>query len=105
MMNAAGRFYREVTRGKRCARCGRSARLEAHHVVPKQTLKREIDNERHVDVLYDPRNGVALCAICHERHTNASDRLPRSLVPAAAWGFAAEYGFEWIIESQYPEDK
>jgi hypothetical protein len=94
MMEAAGRFHREVTRGKRCARCGRTRLLEAHHVVPKQTLKQEIDNERHVDVLYDPRNGLALCAICHERHTNASDRVPRSLVPAAAWGFAAEHGFE-----------
>lgn len=74
-------------------------------MIPKQNLKREIENDQHLKVLYDPRNGLALCEICHQRHENASDRVPRRLVPAAAWGFAHEHGLEWMIESRYPEEE
>lgn len=50
--------FREEAQFQRvCARCGGGGDYQAHHVVPKQDLKRR----GLVHKLYDPRNALRLC--------------------------------------------
>lgn len=109
---AAGEWHRWVVR-EPCAMCRafppdaaarthrafELRRREAHHVVPAQTLRRE-----HLDAhLYDERNGLSLCQYHHQRHENGTQRIPRAVLPAAAFEFAAELGLDWLIDRMYPE--
>lgn len=61
--------------GMECAAChvaGPPAHLDAHHIFPKQKNKwPELKDE--------PSNIITVCRDCHERHENASKRLPRSV--------------------------
>lgn len=101
---AAAIFYEAVTRARRCAMCGRNAsRLHAHHVIEKQVVKRKVGKDWAV--IYDPRNGMAVDPVCHERHTNRSRPIPLHKVPLAAWQFAEELGLESRIERSYPKEK
>lgn len=93
-----------------CDCCSRPCwRLEHHHVVSQNRIKQE---GRH-DMLWDPRNGMYLHPDCHERHTNASRRIPLSKVPEDARQFAVELlGFHPAIlylsryyAGSYPEEK
>jgi 5-methylcytosine-specific restriction endonuclease McrA len=58
--------------GKKCAACGkfhwRTDGHRAHHVIYRQHLP--------VDKEWDPRNAMPVCNPCHERHHNASRRIP-----------------------------
>lgn len=109
-------FERAVKAPKRCACCGRVARhpridLDAHHVTPKETLKR-LERERRLppgSLVWDPANGMPLCSDareqrCHARHTLAVKRVPRSRVPAPALRFAEGLGLTHIIERHYPDN-
>jgi hypothetical protein len=60
-----------------CAACGRST-CEAHHLIPRQ----------HQTTRYDLRNGIALCAHCHQFNR---DRSPHQ----NAAGFMAWIETEW----------
>jgi 5-methylcytosine-specific restriction endonuclease McrA len=96
----ATRFHIAVTQNARCARCRTPHGLEAHHAIPKGWLRRNgLADPR---VIWDERNGIALCADCHERHTNRSRVLPRRLLPASVWRFAGAHGIEWRLELEYP---
>lgn len=67
--------------------CSRfSLRLERHHVLDAQFLKRE----RHTAHLWDQRNSMLLHPLCHARHTNAFRRIPIEAVPEAALAFAVD---------------
>lgn len=79
------------------------AAIEAHHIVPKQDLKRWGLHAR----LWDPRNGIALCRLHHARHELAYQRVPRRLLPPAAWQFAAEIGAEFVLDdgNVYPRQE
>lgn len=81
-------------------RWGDLAAIEAHHIVPQQDLKRWGLHAR----LWDPRNGIALCRLHHARHELAYQRVPRALLPAAAFEFAAEIGAEFVLDDEnvYP---
>ena len=73
--------------------------IEGHHILPKQALKRE----GHGDKLWDVRNGIGLCQLHHANHEGHSDRLPRTLLPAAAFDFAAELDLTWLLDREYPD--
>jgi hypothetical protein len=92
--------------------CGRTklqaflagTKLDAHHVVPKQKLKRICKSRRldPVKVVWDVRNRVWVCQQpCHAEHTNAKRRIPRSRLSAAAYEFAREYGVLYVIDREY----
>lgn len=74
--------------------------LEAHHVITQQQLR---DEGRH-DLLWDWRNGMALCELAHRRHTRAVERVPRRVVPTRAMAFAREHGLEYLIDRYYTQE-
>lgn len=82
--------------GGRCAVSGAWAD-DAHHVIPKQSLKRR---NLHAH-LWDARNGIPLARRVHERHTTAVERIERSALPPAAEEFAAELGLSHLLERYY----
>jgi hypothetical protein len=85
--------------GGRCWVNPNVAASDSHHVIEKQTLKR-----RNLDhAVWDPRNGIPLSRRVHERHSTAVERIPRSVLPAEAFEFAAEFGLMDVLERRYPE--
>lgn len=78
--------FKAFTWGKSCANCGRpwSLTADAHHCVEAQELRK-----RDLPV-YDRRNALALCSDCHERHTNASSRVPFRKLSAVNVAYAYE---------------
>lgn len=108
-------FKRAVTRLP-CARCGNKRGNQAHHVLAQQHIKSHVQGLRLADnaaaakllrrLLWDPDNGLSLCERCHHRHEyTPGGRLPREMVPAAAWAFARRLG-SWAVarlERDYPE--
>jgi cytochrome c553 len=75
-----------------CDRPRRATRLQGHHVISQQVLKREcasleLSVEQTQDILWDHRNGIALCTRCHERHTNAVERIRLARLPARVLEF------------------
>lgn len=98
-------WWLAVVKGKPCAVCGRPDRVQGHHVISQQTL-RKVASERGLDVsavLWDERNGIPVCESEHSAHTSAKKRIPRSCLPLAAFQFAAELGLTWLIERDYPK--
>lgn len=77
-------WFAEAVHYKACAMCGGSRPVQAHHVVEAQELRR-----RHLRP-YDARNALALCSDCHERHTNASVRVPFRKLTAQNVSYAYE---------------
>lgn len=91
-------WAREARRRGRCAFCGETRGwLQGHHVIPKQRLKR-LGLHAH---LWDQRNMMVLCSICHARHEVAFRRLPRALLTSDNEEFAAELGVDWMLEKLY----
>lgn len=84
----------DLDRG-RCVQCGQAVRRlgdswewQAHHVVPKQRLRREGLHAR----VWDAANGVVLCRRCHERHELAVRRVSPKNLPGRCRDFAASLG-------------
>lgn len=73
--------------------------LEGHHVLSKRHLK--LNGRR--DALWDIRNGICLCRYHHERHEKWRQRVPRNLLPADAFEFAAELDLTWLLDREHPE--
>lgn len=71
-------------RPTRCEVCGGRGRLEAHHVIRDQVVRRE-----HGDT-YDPRNRLMTCPRCHPDGAQGGRRLPIEHVPDRAIEFAVE---------------
>lgn len=100
-----------VASGGRCtmtasrARDADDPRFHAHHVVPK----RELRARGLYSWVWDARNGAWLWADAHERHENASQRVPSGRLPPAVWMFCAELdemdGSEWataLVQRLHP---
>jgi len=91
-----------------CAKCGSLVNIEAHHIIAKQTIKRLAKTndwiwEREQSCVWDCRNGLPLCAKCHQNHETAFERVNRSLLSEDALDFADELGLLHLIERYYPE--
>jgi 5-methylcytosine-specific restriction endonuclease McrA len=99
-------WWEAVAKGKSCAVCGRPDRVQGHHVVARQVLRRMAKRYGYdlLRLLWDPRNGVAVCERCHDAHTTARRRIPRWAIPASAFAFAAEYGLSYVLEREYPDE-
>jgi hypothetical protein len=73
-----------------CAVCG-STNVEAHHLVPRQ----------HEQTRYDLKNGVALCAACHQFDKNISPHQN-----SAGWiSFLIDNHhdrFDWFMDNRRP---
>lgn len=84
-----------VPRGARCLLCGTRDRLQGHHVIAQQAIRgcaRELNltAQSTQEFLWDARNGVAVCDVCHSRHTGAYRRIPRYLLPASVYAFVED---------------
>ena len=83
-----------------CDVCGRATqRLARHHVIYAQHVRAAGGD------VWDLRNSMLVCPDCHERHHNASRRIPLPLVPGLALDFATcLYGVEraaWYFALRY----
>lgn len=95
--------------GKGCIVCG-ARPSQGHHVITQQALRRhaadrDMDAQR---LLWDRRNRVPVCAICHHAHHAWTRRLPLSLVERHAprvRQFARELGLEWLLDREYPAER
>ena len=76
-----------ATRGSQCTRCGIGVgAIDLHHVVYEQHV-RDAGGE-----VYDPRDGLTLCRVCHAAHHGQQDRgkVPLSLLRDENYEFAFE---------------
>lgn len=114
-------FWDEAMRQGRCAVCGHSHYLQAHHVVPMELLRRKLRHlapERLIGIFWDPRNALALCADpapnrCHDRHTLSFKRVPKRALRPCVYEFAREIDalaagegsepFSLYLDEAYPE--
>ena len=107
-------FVQEVYEacGNACAVCGYEGRyLQVHHVIEADRLKRHYsdvgDGGWSLDeLLYDPSNGLLLCAEpapnnCHGRHTLAVERIPRNCLRRENEAFAERVGMTWVLDRFY----
>jgi hypothetical protein len=94
-----------------CQSCGYDGVfVEAHHAISKALLKKLLARKGtpvSIDVLWDTRNALLLCAEpapnrCHGRHTLAFRRIPRRALRPENWEFARELGLEWVLITEYP---
>ncbi len=81
-----------------CAKCGSMDRIEKHHILPAQTLRRNGWGPE----LFNPANKMYLCSICHAKHTNYFERIPASIIPVEAIEFVKEIGLLHLLEREYP---
>lgn len=96
-------LFKELARtpGARCANCGqRRIDLQVHHVVTQEELK----NIKRKDLLWDRRNGLVLCELCHSRHTSAFQRVTRDKLRVENIDFALEIDHGWYLDRYYPKE-
>lgn len=88
--------------GRVCRVCPRgtcSGRVQGHHVVSQQALRRRgLASPRP---LWDLRNKLDVCVTAHDLHTRAIVPIPFELVPAEALEFAREHDLLWWVERFY----
>ena len=98
----AATFHRQITRAATCLLCPATILLDAHHLLPKERLKRLGYGSR----IWDVRLGVPLCPECHERVTNRRVYLTRKIIGrrrwAAFWAWVQECGLESMAGREYP---
>jgi hypothetical protein len=73
--------------------------LQAMHVVPKRLLKRR----GLAHLAYDPINAVAGCYEIHRRHDNATEKIPRELLPQRCIEWARAHNVMDALERHWPE--
>lgn len=86
-----------------------NAKVEVHHVVSQQRLKRwcrdhgiQKGSVRELEILTDDRNTLLLCESCHWLHTYRGRPVPREAIPDYAWEFIDELGLREEIYRDYP---
>lgn len=98
-----------VANGKPCIICGRRLDVQAHHVVYKTLIKsiaQTAGRDPH-EWLWDRRNGLPLCKVCHSRHHAGVRRVSRMLLVAKlpqVFKFAKELGPQAValLKREYP---
>lgn len=76
-------------------------RVQGHHVVSKQALKKR----GLLEYLWDRRNRMAVCEHRHESHTNGTKRIPWRLLTAEHLAFADELELRYLLERVYPREQ
>lgn len=118
---AAAKLWHDRTVAFGCRVCPETGEecdgaILAHHVLRKQFVKDALDehfarvslsveerNELERICMWDMRNGLGVCYRAHRRHHNRVAPIPRRLIPAAAWAFAAELDLTRRLEADYPD--
>ena len=97
-------WWEAVAKNRPCAVCGRPDRVQGHHVLSQQVLRRHARRFGYdvLVLLWDPRNGIPVCEPDHAAHTSAKRRIPLDVIPASAFEFADEIGLRWQVERDYP---
>jgi hypothetical protein len=82
--NDRDEWHELVCRSRWCVKdCGRRAGPHGHHAIEKSLL---LDHPRLRDHAWDLEDGIAVCALCHSRHTAAVDPITRDeLIAAGYW--------------------
>ena len=83
--------------GKDAGEC--SGRLDPHHVLSQQRIKKELGVEKHY--LADRRNIVPLCRFHHAQFHDGPLRFKRHELPSSVEEFAREFGLEWALDHAY----
>lgn len=81
-----------AARGEQC-----EGRLEAHHMIPRSTLK---DRGLH-ELIWHPFNGMCLCYRAHRRHTNRTQPLERRLLRREHFEFAEMFRLNDVLDRLY----
>lgn len=82
-------------------------RLVKAHLIPQQTLRKEIAYATP-EIIWDPRVWVWACggimgnASHHGQFDNKKIILPRQDLPLGLLEYAAEHGLTWYIEKHFP---
>lgn len=115
----AERFHR-LTVALGCRVCDRlgldcDGTVHAHHVIRQQHLRSWVslkaraeqftageEEDLRVSVLWDVRNGLAVCERAHRRHHNRVEPIPRSVLLPANILFANDLQLTHRIEAEYP---
>lgn len=82
--------------------------IDAHHVIAKRHLRQAVAGLPGLEaqrVVWDARDALGLCRFHHSRHEAWVERVPRRLLPAGAFEFAAEHGLGWLFDREYPIDE
>ena len=87
-----------------CLWTGRDLRPaeEAHHLLTKQVLRRELDLGVYEVAVMDPRNGMPLCKACHAAHHSRQSPVCRYALRDEAFEFAREHKLLEILNRTYP---
>ena len=75
----------------------------AHHVIPKQVLRRELPPEVFEVAVMDPRNGLPLSDRVHAQHHAALPKLGRAVLQGCHREFAEGHGLGWLLDREYDE--
>lgn len=71
--------------------------IAAHHVVTQQHLRKQ----GHAALLWDPRDGTAVCEAAHRHHHSGRARIEIARLPLRCVKFAQELGLDWYIDRYY----
>jgi len=97
---AVGRNVREMTVARKgethCRLCGVSEPLHLHHAVPRSLAPAGRG---------DLRNGIVLCAKCHQGWHDRRLTIPRELFTAEEWAFIETLTGEHWLDERYPKSE
>lgn len=78
---------------------GDTTRLDAHHVVRAQVMKR---HGLPPEVVFDPAAGIPVCRFHHATHHAYRERIPRDVLPANTVNFLRAVGLKKALDREYP---
>lgn len=90
----------QLTIAQRRALPADTTRLDAHHVVRVQVMKR---HGLPPEVIYDPAAGIPVCRFHHATHHAWQHRIPRAVLPAATVDFLGRVGLAAELDREYPD--
>jgi hypothetical protein len=82
-----------------CVITGAVIDIDAHHIIPAQVL-RSLGLRAY---LGDHRNRLAVRRDLHLNHHSGTRPIPRELLPASVFEFAADIGLGWYLDKRYRE--
>jgi hypothetical protein len=77
---------------------------DAHHILKKNFLGRELSSDGLGAVLMDPRNGAVVCRRHHDLLEGRAVVPSLAELPGDVFDFARELGVSWRLERDYPAE-